>query len=103
MTDEIPQWALKRAYDLIDREPFDTLGRVFDRSVARAFARYIAEHEEPPVDPDLLLAREACANLLEENNIRQPAADLYRGGEYDDTANILLALKTIRLYRERHG
>lgn len=70
MTDDIPQWAIDRARQLstvVLREQSPTgevLPGSFDgRNVcATAFARYIAEHEEPPVDP---LHKEAC-KLIED-------------------------------------
>jgi hypothetical protein len=62
MADEIPPWALERATSLCNAEPqeqsvFDTPSVAIITSSPRfypgyiAFARYIAEHEEPPVDP----------------------------------------------------
>lgn len=56
MADDIPQWALERAVDKAAAEcgPHES---IYDRELVRAqphtraFARYIAEHEEPPVDP----------------------------------------------------
>lgn len=47
--EKVPEWALERAVDLYHRETF------FSSDIAviykHALARYIAEHEEPPVDP----------------------------------------------------
>lgn len=55
--EKVPEWALERAVDLYHREP------IFSSDIAviykHALARYIAEHEEPPVDPLVIEAREA--------------------------------------------
>jgi len=45
-----PDWAFKRAQELRTKRGFTHLD---------AFAAYIAEHEQPPVDRKLLCAREA--------------------------------------------
>jgi hypothetical protein len=47
MTEDVPQWALDRvaALCLVTRDQIATFQWL------RIFARYIAEHEEPPVDP----------------------------------------------------
>lgn len=53
--EKVPAWAFARANDLAVKYGMeDEKGRVFDGPYTRplqvAFARYIAEHEEPPVD-----------------------------------------------------
>lgn len=45
-----PDWAFERAQELRNKRGFTHLD---------AFAAYIAEHEQPPVDRKLLCAREA--------------------------------------------
>lgn len=45
-----PEWAFARAQELRNKRGFTHLD---------AFAAYIAEHEQPPVDRKLLCAREA--------------------------------------------
>ena len=58
---EIPQWAIRRAEELCGCNFYGDAG-----GVAGAFARYIAAHEQPPVDPDVIAVREivaaACRN-----------------------------------------
>lgn len=49
MTD-IPQWAEQRALELMRAESSSAMWSR-DCYADRALARYIAEHEEPPVDP----------------------------------------------------
>ena len=47
--EKVPEWALERAVDLYHHEPVASS----DIAVVykHALARYIAEHEDPPVDP----------------------------------------------------
>ena len=70
MTKEIPEWAKKRACDLVNtcRDVHSSKYHPGMASPSRfptlfAFAKYIAEHEEPPVDPLLVEARELCAQF----------------------------------------
>ena len=53
MSEEIPQWAKAMAVQL--------MGEDVDSLVA--LARYIAAHEQPPVDPDVIAVREIAAAL----------------------------------------
>ena len=72
MADDIPQWAKDRAVEL-SRSEWSYPGtrgiiraEVFSNPsypACIAFARYIAEHEEPPVDPLLIEAREIAAGF----------------------------------------
>jgi hypothetical protein len=63
MTD-IPEWAAKRAAELsnMDGSHYDPRHFLpkndYSTSIGKAFARYIAENEEPPVDPVELALRE---------------------------------------------
>jgi hypothetical protein len=50
-----PDWAFARAQELRNKRGFTHLD---------AFAAYIAEHEQPPVDRKLLCAREAFQEYL---------------------------------------
>ena len=88
--DEIPEWALKRADALIIKTG-DTLHE--------GFARYIAQHEEPPVDPDLLLAREAAATC----GWSEDHPDLWYSGDKDHLGPVVGALRAIKLYKERNA
>ena len=61
---EIPEWAAKKAAELMNVEAGHFAWRareVNSFSAFRAFARYIAEHETAPVDPDVLAVREILA------------------------------------------
>lgn len=78
MTDEIPDWAIDRAVVLA--------GGVAGMSTdaLHAFAHYIAEHEEPPVDPlseeAIKLVRNFEAGLF-DSNVPLALAALRRGME----------------------
>lgn len=49
---DIPEWAKKRAVSIANAEAgFTAWSRVESSFGMLAFARYIAAHEEPPVDP----------------------------------------------------
>ena len=61
---EIPEWAAKKAAELMNAEAGHSAWNareVNSFSAFRAFARYIAEHETAPVDPDVLAVREILA------------------------------------------
>lgn len=57
-----------------------------------AFDRYIAEHEQPPVDPDLLLARDIVDGL-----------GRYSLGTWQGEIAVSAALAAIKATRERMG
>ena len=50
--DDIPQWAMTRAGELAGKSLYFST----PIDIGKAFARYIAEHEQPPVDPLLIEA-----------------------------------------------
>jgi hypothetical protein len=71
-----PDWAFARAQELRNKRGFTHLD---------AFAAYIAEHEQPPVDRKVLCAREAWTNWLnsghdDEEWIGLRAIELYEEG-----------------------
>ena len=60
-----------------------------------AFARYIEAHEQPPVDPDLVTAREICAVVAE--GLGNPVvAHGYRKGSNDTGERIQFALAKLK-------
>ena len=83
-----PKWAIERARELAAAEPNGT-------NFLNAHARYIAQHEEKPVDPNLLAAREICAAVAEDLNAKNTAV-CYREGYSDKTDRIQLALAELR-------
>ena len=84
--EKVPAWAFARANELAVKYGMeDEKGRVFDGPYTRplqvAFARYIAEHEEPPVDPlveALDEAFEATKTLSDTRPHRTKFAELFR-------------------------
>ena len=74
MADDIPQWAMDRACALGREDwgvPFQP-----EAAAVQTLARYIAEHEEPPVDPLLIEAREILAR-------HSCFPDVWRSGDGD--------------------
>lgn len=103
MTEEIPQWAFDRACELtnIDGSSYDSKDPRFRApdvgaySIGKAFARYIAQHEQPPVDPDLVKAREICARAAKAvGQANNPMR--YRAGDYDDDPEVQFALSALK-------
>lgn len=71
MADDVPQWALERAARLTNNMDGSHYSADAVRaqcirgySLGEAFARYIAEHEEPPVDPLKVVEDELYENWL---------------------------------------
>lgn len=64
MGEEIPEWAWERAEVLCKAERSSTDWWTPNRDFpsVSALARYIAQHEEPPVDPLLIEARKLYAD-----------------------------------------
>lgn len=97
MTD-IPAWAFKRAAELSkDEEP--RIHWAGDKAAVYAsmgaFARYIAEHEQPPVDPLLVEAREIVAKYYDDEG--QPNhAQAIRAGNWNETGLVKSALAALR-------
>lgn len=84
-------WAIERAYEL---SLFDH-GAITERTDWRlGFARYIEAHEQPPVDPDLVTAREICAKVADQ--LGDPAASGYRSGLNDDGERVQFALAKLK-------
>lgn len=86
----IPQWAWERAVELVnlDGSNWDVESfKVF--AASKAFAAYIAHHEEPPVPEDLLAAREAAASFCYNSQ----AEDTYLKGLNDESLVIEIARK----------
>jgi len=104
MSDDIPQWAKERACELANEakempgywNPEDVVGC---NSPLTALARYIAKHEQPPGDPDLITAREICAQVAYEI-YSSDLARIYREGGYDNTSEIKFALAKLKEARK---
>ena len=99
MSNDIPQWAKERACELANEEEkqpeYWMADEVKNVAVLVAFARYIAKHEEPPVDPDLIKAREICARVcLGQGRLR--SAQNYRDGTYDSDPEVQFVLTALK-------
>jgi len=106
--EQVPDWAIERAVDLLNAgtEKLDRDTSVWfssDRDDPETglpqFAAYIAAHEEAPVDPLLIEAREICAQYWERcgNPVARDIARDYRNGIHDEgderLTPVLVALK----------
>lgn len=91
MTDEIPQWAWERLRELMGYKQDTEFRhwRGFDN-----LARYIVAHEQPPVDPLLVEAREIAAtcDLSGMANWRK----FCRAGHYDGGSEVSIALAALK-------
>lgn len=98
MTDEIPQWALERAAELANKEmgeDYLSPTSIAGTYVGTALARYIAQHEEPPVGPMLIEARELAAKHYEQVG-SYILADATRSGERDSLGLIKVIAEALR-------
>lgn len=111
--DKMPaDWAIERArtlycegYELVYGA--STVEQIKDSDVSSPwkrlilkFATYIEAHEEAPVDPDLILAREAAAEFwLGDENWQ--FSENCKAGDRDKTRDIRIPLAAIKLARER--
>lgn len=93
---DIPEWAVKRANDLTSEAMKDGSWLPIGGHASAAFARYIAEHEEPPVDPLLIEARELAAQERERSFRGERTPEEYRSGAADGTPVMRLALAALK-------
>ncbi len=94
---EIPVWAKARACELVRVENPDADVQPEDHfpPFARALARYIAAHEEAPVDPLLIEAREIAAQAY-SNRRDHDFAGWIRRGDKDSIYEVQVALAALR-------
>lgn len=98
MTDEIPQWALERAAELANKEmgeDYLSPTSIAGTYVGTALARYIAQHEEPPVDPLLIEAREIVARHEDSLGFDEDAKST-RAGDVDSCESVQFTLTGLR-------
>lgn len=122
MSDNPPDWAIVRALDLADNvygedsirpTPATVRGMPKRWTNLTAFARYIAEHEEPPADPVTQAARELFIGdhpdlVFDGTFYKAGAADrLIRAGHFDGRIEIIRYVKALRrgieIERERQS
>ena len=103
---EIPEWAAKKAAELANASPVAIGISEWNASdvkvygIAEAFARYIAEHETAPVDPDVLAVRE----ILFSWHSPSPGATEILNGKRDNDRAFQAALAKYRDYAsDRNG
>jgi hypothetical protein len=99
MADDIPEWAERRALELAKlqgagRGQAKTDGHYYS-DMLNGFARYIAEHEEPPVDPLLIEARGLAAGPIGAKGFDAAAYEILYG-QNDACADVQLALAALR-------
>lgn len=111
MSDEIPKWAKERAAALAngsrsaERPSRENLPSDCDAFPdMHAFARYIAAHEQPPVDPDVLFVRELMVTWMrtpdEYGNTGREQADQVERGERDSKPDFQAVLAFYRKHKE---
>lgn len=96
MSDEIPQWAFDRVDSLAWEERAIPETNDDYSMTGHAFARYIMQHEEPPVDKDVLMMRDILASQWDEGSL------LYRSimdGCEDETSSFQDALAAYRKHK----
>jgi hypothetical protein len=101
-TKDVPEWAKRRACELAGKpwEPRDIdvqQPSFAGHSAMLAFARYIAKHEEPPVDPLLIEAREIVkATLSPDRHSRCNCREKIAAGEWDEGQKVQASLAALR-------
>lgn len=90
---DIPEWAALRVMELTGA------AGLFGK-VATAFARYIMSKEEPPLDPDMIAAREVvCAyhhDRHPESAWHVGQAEMVRSGNFDNMLDVQAAYHGIK-------
>jgi hypothetical protein len=85
---DIPQWALKRAEKLARAEA----SGFYSRDSHRALARYIAQHEQPPIDPLLKEAQKIGVAYCSDPETQRK----YIAGGFDNTATMRALVAALR-------
>ena len=109
MSDEIPKWAKERAAALAngsrsaERPSRENLPSDCDAFPdMHAFARYIAAHEQPQVDPDVIAVRDIAKAFCGDGTIWDESIshdDIDRGC-YDQSPIFAAVLETLRKHKE---
>ncbi|MEO9521666.1 MAG: hypothetical protein ABJC88_16815 [Parasphingorhabdus sp.] len=99
MTDtKIADWAKQRVCELTNEQIGNKLWILTDvdaEPAAVAFAKYIEQHEEKPIDPLLKEAREIAALVVLYVG-REDLVEEYKGGDYDEDSEITEIIKKLR-------
>lgn len=93
---DVPEWAVKRAEELSGCDFYGGFG-----GVGGAFALYIAEHEEAPVDPDVAVVREILAAWYVGGN--DSFSEEVRKGSHDAELGFARALAAYKATKGGEG
>lgn len=93
-------WAIDKACQLCDcmsckRDVMRKHETHWAEGAVMQLARYIEAHEQPPVDPDLVTAREICARVCNDFGLHS-RAKAYRDGDYDAEEELQFALAKLK-------
>lgn len=92
----LDRWAVDRMLDLRDEMPGETRARRLEL----AFVRYIMSKEKPPVDPDLIEAREVVCQNHHDKHPESPwhagQSEQVRAGHCDHLLEVIQALAGIK-------
>ena len=92
-------WALERAFLEVYGKGEESKEYMVEHmrgmATGKALARYIEAHEQLPVDPDLVTAREICAKVAKELAQRGVAA-MYLKTELDADPEVQFALAKLK-------
>lgn len=94
-----PRWAVARRNELVEAvfQEHGSDGLVHSDCVALAFARYIAAHEEAPVDPMLIEAREIVkATLSERSHSKCNCRTEIDAGKWDNGHKMVATVAALR-------
>jgi hypothetical protein len=96
-------WAFQKIYRLLGSDDtYFTVENLQRSCLAQAFARYIEQHEKPPIDPDVLAVREILAAYAEKWGSDEEAEQI-RGGLVDDGVGLAAALEAYRTVKVNGG
>ncbi len=98
MSDEIPQWAFDLVDALADKGRSLRKIRHDYTIVDHAFARYIMQHEKPPVDKDVLAVREILAEASFEKG--SSLYNEYMNGNRGNDPHVQDALAAYRKHKQ---
>lgn len=108
-TTTMPDWVLIEAAKRLEWKSGMELRSVYNEPGAfmggrgfHAVADLILKHEQPPVDRKLVCAREAAAQVMDEDEC-ESAAKSIRAGEDDKRWTVSAALRAIELWEAGHG
>ena len=92
MPQPVAQWSLKRVREIAGAG-----------AIEYAFARYIEQHEKPPVDPDVLAVREILAAYTLHFDESYVTEDIYKAGEGDGQTWFQAVLEVYRTIKANGG